>query len=68
MAKNYKVQVVVSEELKETLEKLSKKTGASISGMCNMWISQGSLAYSMCLDKASTMIDKYMDEINEERE
>lgn len=62
MAKTYRIQVMISEEMKERLEKLSKQTGCSMSAMCNMWISQGSLSYEMALDKMSEVADKWIEE------
>lgn len=60
--KNYKLQVMISDELKETLERISKKTGVSMSAMCNMWIAQGALSFDIALEKMGDVADRWIEE------
>lgn len=58
MAK-YRLQVIMSEELKEKLEKYCNLTGVSMSGLCNVFIANGLMGY----EKAMEMMDGYSDKI-----
>lgn len=60
----YKLQVLVSEEMKERIEFYAKKSGVSMSALCNVFIGQGILGY----DKAYELADKMFDKLEKQME
>lgn len=51
--KSYRMQVIMSEEMREKLERYSNMTGVSMSALCNVFIGQGLMGY----DKAFQLLE-----------
>lgn len=46
--KKYRVNVVMSEEMKNKLEAYCNMTGVSMSSLCNVFIANGLMGYDAC--------------------
>ena len=51
--KSYRLQVTMSEEMRDKLERYSNMTGVSMSALCNVFIGQGLMGY----DKAFQLLE-----------
>jgi hypothetical protein len=60
----YKMQVIISEEMKERLEKYCKMTGVSMSSMCNVFIGQGLMAYDKTFDIVDAIKSKMLSKVD----
>lgn len=60
----YKMQVIISEEMKERLEKYCKITGVSMSAMCNVFIGQGLMAYEKSFDIMDALKSKMLSQVD----